>query len=256
MLGIRYLIVIMLLVGCSREATTNDSAATSVVPTPSASVSSPAEVPGCVPDCHYGLTVPGDLAGGYQTEWFFGGELRAKFDGGWTSTEDSSGEFNAFPGNDPDASDYGVFFWLDVYPVESFDRVEDVPLTTEGWLDWMRSNPNLQVSEAAEGSIGHLPATVVEVRLSPSAENDELGNSFCEKNTCLNFLGFDQWEDLGTWGIAGKQVQRLYLSDVTYGGEQHVFVVALAPNTPPQPDPFVAATEDLLNTVEVPVDPA
>ena len=39
MLGIRYLIVIVLLVGCSGEATTNDSAATSLVPTSPASVS-------------------------------------------------------------------------------------------------------------------------------------------------------------------------------------------------------------------------
>ena len=113
MLGIRCLVVIVLLAGCSGEATTNDSAATSFVPTSSASTSSAAGVPGCVPDCNYGLTVPGDLAGEYQTEWFFGGgELHANFDGPWMSTGGQLRRVQRVPGVPPLRERLRGVFWF------------------------------------------------------------------------------------------------------------------------------------------------
>ena len=122
--------------------------------------------------------------------------------------------------------------------------MEDVPLTTEGWLEpaWGRTL-NLEVSEAGEGTIGHLPATVVEVRLSPSAQNDELDNDSVRRTPASTSWGPTNGKTWARWGIAGNQVQRLYLADATYGGEHHVFVVALAPNTSSRPDPFIAATD-------------
>jgi hypothetical protein len=84
--------------------------------TTTTTTSPPAEIRGCVPQCVAGITEPGDLpAGEYQTEWFFGGEMLLTFDAGWTSGEDSTGEFTVSP---IEATENGIFFWEDVYPVE------------------------------------------------------------------------------------------------------------------------------------------
>jgi hypothetical protein len=215
-------------------------------PSPSYSVS----IRGCVPACLHGIIEPGDLPKGeYRTVWFFGGEMRLTFERGWTSTQDSSGEFRASPLYAPDEND--ILFWEDVYPVENGERVKGVPRTAAGLLDWLTSSTQLEVSAPTPGAIGAFPATVVDIRLAPDAVNDDPN---CPSRVCANFMGFPQWD--GTFGIAGRQVQRFYLSDVTYGGRDHLFVAVIYPQKPTDMKALRVAGERLIATVRVPADPA
>jgi hypothetical protein len=64
-----------------------------------------------------------------------------------------------------------------------------------------------------------------------------------------------QWD--GDWGIAGKQVQRFYLADVTYGGVGHLFVAVVYPEDPADIETFASRGEKhLLATVRVPASSA
>jgi hypothetical protein len=206
-------------------------------------------IDGCVPVCNTpGLSQPGPLSSPYETAWFFGGEMIVSPVVPWSSHEDSTGEFalelDATPENI-------VVFWEDVYPVEHEKPVRGVPMTADGLLDWMRSDPRLDVSKARRGSIGGLPATVADVSIAEGAKNDDPG---CPTAVCALFLGFPQWD--GSWGIAEPQVQRFYLSDVEYGGETHLFVAVVYPDDPADMTTFLPEGEALLETVQVPAEPA
>ncbi|HUW17205.1 MAG TPA: hypothetical protein VMW94_09015 [Actinomycetes bacterium] len=222
----------------------------SVPPSASASATTSAhQVDGCVPGCNLGLTRPGSLpVGDYQTKWFFGGQLRVTFDEPWTSGEDSSGEFHTAPVDMPD--DW-ILYWLDVYPVEDLERVIEVPLTTQGWLDWLPTRAGLEVSAPVATTIGGLPATSVDIAVAPDAVNEDTEAPVCEKTICVLYLGFGQWDNV--WGVMGGFPQRLYFSDVSYGGKDHLFVVALAPVS--TLEEFALRAEAVLDTVRAPVEP-
>jgi hypothetical protein len=167
----------------------------------------------------------------------------------WSSHEDSTGEFaltlDATPEN-------GVYFWEDVYPVENEERVLGVPMTVDGLLDWLRQTPRLEMSAPRPGTIGSaLPATIVDVTVSKDATNEDPS---CPSAACVLWLGFPHWE--GSWGIAITQEQRLYLSDVTYGGKTHLFVTVIYPDDLADMEAFAPHAEDLLATIEVPATPA
>jgi hypothetical protein len=255
----------LVLLGAACNGSSASSTQARVAGSPSSSPSgSGEELQGCIPACaHPEITEPGDLPRGeYQTVWFFGGEMRLMVEAGWTSREDSTSEFVVSPLSAPDNND--VLFWEDVYPVEppdgtwNFDtvkrikmkRIGGVPLTAGGLLDWMRSSPNLELSSPTHGAIGELPATVVDVRVADDAVNDDPN---CPVRACFNFLGFPQW--VGPWGIAGGPV-RFYLSDVTYGGADHLFVAAIYPEDPADMQTLGRAGERLIDTVRVPAEPA
>ena len=209
----------------------------------------PDSIQGCVPSCNTpGLTRPGPLPPGpYETFFFFGGEMVVELNEPWSSHEDSTGEFaltlDATPEN-------GVFFWEDVYPVEDETRVDGVPMTVDGLLDWIHKDPRLEATAPQRGQIGDLPATILDVTISKGAKNED---SSCPTDTCVLWLGFPQWD--GSWGIAEPQVQRLYLSDVTYGGKTHLFVAVVYPDDPADMEAFSPQGEDLLATVQVPATP-
>jgi hypothetical protein len=209
----------------------------------------PDSIQGCVPSCNTpGLTRPGPLPpGSYETSWFFGGEMVVELNEPWSSHEDSTGEFaltlDATPEN-------GVFFWEDVYPVEDETRVDGVPMTVDGLLDWIHKDPRLEATAPQRGRIGDLPATMVDVTISKGAKNEDPA---CPTDTCVLWLGFPQWD--GSWGIAEPQVQRLYLSDVMYGGKTHLFVAVVYPDDPANMEAFAPHGEDLLATVQVPATP-
>jgi hypothetical protein len=217
-----------------------------------------------MPACKDGnSTTPGFLPqGDYQTEWFFGGEMTLTLDDAeWTSREDSTGEFVVSPLSAPDEND--ILFWEDVYPIEpkdvywdfpvhmkTVDRVKGVPPTAAGMLDWLRSSSQLKISKPTAGTIGDLPATVVDVSVAADAVNDDRN---CPVRACVNFLGFPQWD--GPWGIAPGPV-RFYLSDVSYGGQKHLFVAAIYPANPADMKTLGPAGERLISTVRVAADPA
>ncbi len=101
----------------------------------------------------------------------------------WALWEDSTGEFSMGTVEDPD---YRLVLWLDVHPVVVGARVEGVPSTAEALLGWLRAHPGLTRSEPIESVIGEMPATAVDVSISPAAVNDDPG---CPEAVCQNFLG-------------------------------------------------------------------
>jgi hypothetical protein len=244
------------------------AASTSPSPAPAASTSPLPAVEGCVPACGAGGRLdPIELpAGDYRTEGFFGGQMTVTFGPGWTSPEDSSGEFAAVP---PHAAG-AVLFWLDVYPVERFERVEGVPMTADGVISWLRSNPDLDVSAPVGGTIGTLPARIVDVRLADGATNETIADSlaaglsredirFCRRDgrVCSFFLGFPQWSDPQAWGIGVREeLQRFYFSNVTYGGTQHLFVSVVYADPAKDQQVMLEAGQRVIDTVQVPADPA
>jgi hypothetical protein len=211
----------------------------------------PKPIQGCVPSCNTpGLTRPGHIPERpYKTQWFFGGQMVITPSEPWSIHEDSTGEFSLTLDAAPDNS---VLFWEDVYPIEHNKRVPGVPLTVNGLLGWLRKTPRLHVSTPRPGTIGRgLRATVVDVTVAKGARNEDPD---CPTHSCILWLDYPQW-DL-SWGIAEPQVQRLYLSDVSYGGKTHLFIAVVYPNDPRDMKKFLPDAEHLIATVQVPATPA
>ncbi len=199
-------------------------------------------MPACNPP---GLTQPGPIGpGAYTTQWFFGGRMRISLQGTWTSEQDSTGEFNASPIATPQNA---VFFWEDVYPIRGGIPVKGVPPTASGLLHWLQSASALTTAAPRPGRIGTLPATVVDVSVNKHTKNED---PHCPDRPCVLFLGFPEWTD--TWGIAGSQVQRFYLANVTYGGKKHLFVAVVYPDQGADMTSFAKVGDRLLATVRVP----
>jgi hypothetical protein len=135
-----------------------------------------------------------------------------------------------------------------VYPTKNDKRVPGVSTTVKGLLGWLRKSSRLDVSAPRPGKIGSsLRATVVDVTVDPRAKNEDPG---CPSaGACVLWLGFPQWD--GTWGIADPQVQRFYLSDVSYGGKKHLFVAVVFPDNPADMKEFMSHAKDLMATVQV-----
>jgi hypothetical protein len=196
-----------------------------------------------------GIVKPGNLpTGEYQTQYFFGGRMQVTLNGNWASDEDSTGGFNLSPRGSRDA----IFFWEDVYPLENGARVEGVPITAAGLLDWLSKSPRLKTTTPVAGKIGEaIPATIVDVSVPAGAKNED-PTCVGVYDVCILFLGFPQWGD--QWGIAGPQVQRFYIADVSYGRATHVFVAVIYPDDPANRESFRAIAEPLIASVRVPVD--
>jgi hypothetical protein len=210
----------------------------------------PHPIRGCVPTCNTpGITRPGRIPEKpYKTQWFFGRQMVITPSEHWSIHEDSTGEFSltldAAPAND-------VLFWEDVYPIEHNKRARGVPLTVKGLLGWLQHTPRLHVSAPHPGTIGRdLPATVVDVTIAKGAKNEDPD---CPSHTCILWLDYPQWDV--TWGIAEPQVQRFYLSDVSYGGHKHLFIAVVYPNDPRDMNKFLPHAEKLIATVQVPATP-
>ncbi len=237
----------LLLAGCGSSGTAAPTPGTEPTSTAaSIAPSTSSALQGCVPACNPpGLTQPGTIGpGAYTTQWFFGGRMRVSLSGTWTSEQDSTGEFNASPAATPQNA---VFFWEDVYPTRAESRVNGVPLTAAGLLHWLQSASALKTTAPRKGRIGRLPATVVDVSVNKHTKNEDPN---CPDRPCVLFLGFPQWTE--TWGIAGSQVQRFYLADVTYGGAKHLFVAVVYPDKSSDLTSFAKVGDQLLRTVRVP----
>ena len=210
----------------------------------------PDPIQGCVPSCNPpGISQPGPLSPGpYETQLFFGGEMVITLDEPWSGDEDSTGQLSLKLVDS--TSDDVVVFWEDVYPVENGRRVRGVPMTVDGFLEWLEQDPRLDTSKPNPGTIGSdLPATIVDVTISSKATNEVPG---CP-TVCVAWLGFPQWEE--SWVILLGQVQRFYLSDVMYGGKMHLFIAGMQVD-PADLETFLPRGEDLIATVQVPATPA
>ena len=207
------------------------------------------EAAACLPLCADGGISDRQLpAARYQTLWFFNGAMTVDLDTPWALSEDSTGEFSLGQIDDPD---YRLVFWLDVYPVVEGVRVEGIPNTATDLLGWVRSDPGLDVSAPIETTVGEMPATAVDVAISPAAVNDDPG---CPAAVCHNFLGFPQWGE--PFGIAGDDPYRLWFADVSYSGTHHVLVVALESHDPDHFAHFLPVAEEVMATATFPAKPA
>lgn len=244
------MLAVGLLAAACSSADVQDGATEAPTGATGSEVPVPDPIQGCVPSCNQpGLTRPGPQSNGpYETAWFFGGEMVVTLEEPWSIHEDSTGEFALTLDSAPENL---VLFWEDVYPVENEERVRGVPMTVDGFLEWLEQEPRLEMSRTHRGTIGNLPATVVDVTIASDAENEDPG---CPSYACILWLSFPQWE--GSWGIAVPQVQRFYLSDVTYGGKTHLFIAVVYPDDPADMQAFLPHGEDLLATVQVPATPA
>jgi hypothetical protein len=105
----------------------------------------------------------------------------------------------------------------------------------------------LKTAAPRQGRIGTLLATVVDVSVNKRTKNEDPN---CPDRPCVLFLSFPQWTE--EWGIAGSQVQRFYLADVTYGGAKHLFVAVVYPDKSSDMTSFSKVGDQLLATVRVP----
>jgi hypothetical protein len=240
--------------GGGSQKTSNGSAASRPAPSATGSAKQalvPQPIKGCVPRCNPpGLSRPGPiLVPAYKTEWFFGSQLVISPSEYWSIHEDSTGEFALTRDASPADS---VLFWEDVYPTVQGKRVIGVPMTVKGFLGWLQQSSQLDVSTPHAGKIGSdLPATVVDVSIAKGAKNEDPD---CPAHVCVEWVSYPQWD--GAFGIAQPQVQRLYLSDVTYGASRHLFVAVIYPDDPRDMGTFAPKAEKLMQAVQVPASAA
>jgi hypothetical protein len=221
-----------------------------------------AKIRGCVPKCIDGGWDPGSLPpGSYTTKYFLDGYLTVTFPEPWVSHEDQQDSFIALPQGTPPGSRH-LFFWLDPYPVEgkTFDvkhRAKGVPITTAGWLQWLKDNPNFRASDPQDATIGKddLPAKVVDISLSDNAVNDEPSFAPCRRETCRGLLSWPTSAEY-EYNLIGEQRVRMYLSDVEYGGKTHLLAVAIDGNSQDNLEAFAPTAERVIDSARAPISPA
>ena len=143
----------------------------------------------------------------------------------WSIHEDSTGEFSPHPRCGARNS---VLFWEDVYPTEHNILVPGVRLTVKGLLGWLQNPRGSTYQPRVRSTIGATcPPRSVDVTIAKGAKNEDPD---CPSHTCVLWLDYPQWDV--TWGIAKPQVQRFYLSDVSYGGRSTCSSRSSTPTTP------------------------
>jgi hypothetical protein len=234
-------IVSLLAAACSGSGGGSASSSPSIVASPSSSAPAsastaaeatkpaPTPIPGCLPGCvRPDLIRPGALpAGDYTTKHFFGEQLTVTVPAGWTSFEDSTGEFGLRPSSTEAAK---LMFWLDVYPIVggTSQKVDGFDGTAASLVDWIEHNPNVKVTKKGEGKIGDLDATVLELALAPNATNDDPGCP-AEIQPCVSLVSFPQWD--GFYGVAGPFHVRIVAADASWGGESHAVYAVIDADT-------------------------
>jgi hypothetical protein len=224
----------------------------SLPPSPSvATVPETTPIPGCLPACVEGALIrPGDLpAGDYTTEHFFGGQFTVSVPEGWSSFEDSTGEFALAPTVIEGAA---VLFWLDVYPVidPTSDPVPGIKPSVEGTFAWLEANKNVVVSSRRPARLGGLPAEAVELERSAEATNIDPGCP-AEGAPCVGLFGFPQWEF--SYSQGGPFHLRLTAADATWGGEPHVIYAMTQGGDAKQYAQIEAEAQSMIESARLPL---
>lgn len=224
--------IVTVVVACSGGGTSPSSPPPSMVVTETPAPSIPSvppspaagaavtPIPGCLPACvEGGLVQPGDLpAGDYTTVHFFGGQLTVSVPKGWSSYEDSTGEFALTPRAHEGAA---VLFWLDVYPAidPTNEPVPGIDRSIKDTFGWLEANPNLVISARGQATLGGLAAQTLEFERSAEATNVDPGCPAAGR-PCVGLFGFPQWEF--NYSQGGPFHLRLTAADAAWGGERHV----------------------------------
>jgi hypothetical protein len=142
--------------------------------------------------------------------------------GGWTSTEDSVGEFNLHPPGHPDAS---IFFWLDAHPTNCSDQLlPGTGTTPAAVIAWLRHNKNLIISAPRARTIGEgITATTVDLNVAATASSC---SSSCP-TPCIDYflVRVGQTTIYFPYGTARGELVRLYF--VSIKTPAHTLVIAI-----------------------------
>jgi hypothetical protein len=239
-------VVLLIMTACESggPAASGPSGTATTATTSSASASpSEVEIRGCVPQCSTGFSDPGSIGPGpYTTAIFLDGQLTLAYESRWVSHEDQGVEFSSAPAGE--RSEGGVLFWLDILPWDPEGHpARDVPNTTAGWVDWLRSNPIVSVTPPRHATIGQmrLPATYVDITDEPGGEE---------------FPDLITWPNAGpnVYGIGGAWIFRLYLADVTYDGTDHLLAVAVEGTDASDLEAFLPVAKQVIASANAPIE--
>jgi hypothetical protein len=245
-------VIVLGFAGCSgssgSSAATPEAVAATATAAPSPVVT---PIPGCLPECvRPSLVRPGDLpAGDYTTKNFFGGQLTVTVPKGWTSFEDSTGEFGLRPQGMENGA---LLFWIDVYPIVdgTFEPVAGFDGTAKTLTEWIEANPNITVFEKGAVEFGGLEAMSLEFGRSPDAVNVD-PDCPAEFQPCVGLLSFPQWEG-EFFSQGGPFHERFVAVDATWGGETHglyVMVDAMSDEVFKELDPVAI---EMIRTARLP----
>ena len=188
-----------------------------------------------------GLTVPGALDVGTYTTEYFPAELSLAVPEGWSSKEDSTGEFALAHTGSGDAD---LLFWQDVDPV-AFDGtpIDPVGPTAADLITWLKSNESLDVTEVGTAKVSGLTATVVDLEVAAGARN---GDPNCPSKACVDLLSYPLWTE--RWGIAMGMGVRLWAIDRPYGNR---LVIVAQTNDAASLPSFLKVAEPVLASVKL-----
>lgn len=131
---------------------------------------------------------------------------------GWINQFDGSGEFPLLRLDPPGD---GVFFYRD--PRSMHDSVEP---TVEAIATSLTSNADLKVTKPAAITLGGLRGLTLDVTTAPGSTS---WDPECPVQVCVPYLRGDDRDATDpypwhwTWGVAGPEMQRLYLLDASDG---------------------------------------
>ncbi|MET9914256.1 hypothetical protein ABZZ74_47440 [Streptomyces sp. NPDC006476] len=133
-------------------------------------------------------------------------------------------------------------------------RAAGVASTASQLTAWLRTRPNLQVTKPRTATIGTtaLPAKVVDIAISRTAVNEP---SDCPVRACVDFLTWPKAGD-NVYGLAEPSVLRLYLSDVRYGGKNHLLAIGIEGQDQADLKQFLPDAERIVSSADAPVSRA
>ena len=213
----------------------------------------PAAIRGCAPACVTGFSNPGPLPEGeFTTTYFLDGHLTLTLEPGWASNEDQGVEFNAAPEGEADVN--RVLFWSDLVPVEADGNVVEVANTAADFLAWLGARPGVELTDPVPATIGQaeIPGLMADMAAADDAENEDPG---CPVDACIAPF---TWVNAGPniYGTAQPWVLRLYVADVSYGGQPHTLTVAIEAADQATLNAFLPAAERLIASTVAPLEPA
>jgi hypothetical protein len=187
-----------------------------------------------------GFAAPGDLPPGrYTTQYFYPGGLTVDLDAGWSSHEDSTGEFAL------DRQGDSLDFWLDVTPTDATGTpvtgIESTPEALSTWLHGQTST--LTVTPAESTTIGKqkLRALVMDVSVAATADNHDPG---CPTRACVALFRWPQWDD--AFAMASDMRIRVYFARI--GDGPHVLFAVF---NVVDADAFAPMAQPVLDSVEL-----
>jgi hypothetical protein len=129
--------------------------------------------------------------------------------------------------------------------------VEGVEQTPEAFVAWMEGNPALIATPGPAETIGQgLPALTVDVEIPATATKDDPDCPVA----CTNFVGLQ--DGSGIYGNLVGEKTRIYLAQISYGGQTHLLVVSVEVSEAANFDAVLPGAQGIIDTFRMPVDPA